>query len=316
MTSSTVAARRLSAQRSRSLAGGASRRRDVVDVRVQDVEAVRVPELEQELAQRLADGLDAEQVAVPRLLGRQEVPAEGVRAVAVDDVPRHDDVAERLRHLLALGIGDVAEAEDGLVRATGRTAASRSRSGCRTSRASGRSPRRCSRPGTALRTCRSSRTARATGRTASSRSRTRRRSPRGRGAAARRRSATGSRRRRRTGGADRSICDAGDARAAPRRSRCRRPRPPRCARPAAACPSSARATSAQSTLFSSQSPDAPVLDVLRVPLDGLVGRQQPVAQLRGADVPGRLGVVDQRRVAAPAVRVRVQEALGVAQEAA
>ena len=43
---------------------------DVVDVRVQDVEAVRVPELEQELADRLADRLGREQVAVPRLLGR------------------------------------------------------------------------------------------------------------------------------------------------------------------------------------------------------------------------------------------------------
>jgi hypothetical protein len=89
-------------------------RRDVVDVRVEDVEAVRVPQLEQELAQRLADGLDAELVAVVRRL-RQEVPAERVRAVAVDDVPRRDDVAERLGHLLALGVGDVAEAQHGLV---------------------------------------------------------------------------------------------------------------------------------------------------------------------------------------------------------
>ena len=92
-------------------------RLDPVDVRVHDVEAVRVPELEQELAQRLADRVDAEQVAVPRQLVRQEVPAERVGAVAVDHVPRHDDVAERLRHLLALGVGDVAEAEDGLERA-------------------------------------------------------------------------------------------------------------------------------------------------------------------------------------------------------
>ena len=56
-------------------------------------------------------------------------------------------------------------------------------------------------------------------------------------------------------------------------------------------------------------PEAPVLDVLRVPVDGLVGGQQAVAQLRGADVPGRLGVVEERRAAAPAVRVGVQVGL-------
>ena len=54
---------------------------------------------------------------------------------------------------------------------------------------------------------------------------------------------------------------------------------------------------------------AAVLDVLRVPVDRLVGGQQAVAQRRGADVPGRLGVVEQRRPAAPAVRVRVQVGL-------
>jgi hypothetical protein len=67
---------------------------DAVDVRVEDVEAVGVPELQQELAQRLADRVDGEQVAVPRLLGGQEVPAERVGAVAVDHVPRRDDVPE------------------------------------------------------------------------------------------------------------------------------------------------------------------------------------------------------------------------------
>ena len=119
----------------------------VVDVRVQHVEAVRVPQLQQELAHGLADGVGGEQVAVPRLLGGEEVPAEGVGAVAVDHLPRDDDVAQRLRHLLALRVGDVAEAEHGAVRRARRTAASRRRAGSRTSRASGRSPRRCSRRG-------------------------------------------------------------------------------------------------------------------------------------------------------------------------
>ncbi len=59
--------------------------------------------------------------------------------------------------------------------------------------------------------------------------------------------------------------------------------------------------------------EAAVLDVLRVPVDRLVGGEQAVAQRRRADVPGRLGVVDQRRAAAPAVRVGVEERLGAQQ---
>ncbi len=48
---------------------------------------------------------------------------------------------------------------------------------------------------------------------------------------------------------------------------------------------------------------AAVLDVVRVPVRRLVLAQQPVLDRGGADVPGRLRVVEQRGVAAPAVRV-------------
>ena len=50
---------------------------------------------------------------------------------------------------------------------------------------------------------------------------------------------------------------------------------------------------------------AAALDRLRVPVGLLVLPQQRVLDRGGADVPGRLRVVDQRRVAAPAVRVAV-----------
>ena len=60
-------------------------------------------------------------------------------------------------------------------------------------------------------------------------------------------------------------------------------------------------------------PHAAVLDVLGVPIDGLVGGEQAVAHLRGAHEPRRLGVVEERRPAAPAVRVGVQIALGAQQ---
>ncbi len=48
-----------------------------------------------------------------------------------------------------------------------------------------------------------------------------------------------------------------------------------------------------------------VLDGVRVPVGVLVLPQEGVLDRGGADVPGRLGVVEQRGVAAPAVRVAV-----------
>ncbi len=50
---------------------------------------------------------------------------------------------------------------------------------------------------------------------------------------------------------------------------------------------------------------AAVFDVLGVPGHGLVGGQQIVLDRRRLHIPGRLGVVEQRRVAAPAERVAV-----------
>ena len=117
-TTATTDCRRESAQRSRSpsAAGSASasrsaQREALAGVRVEDPERVGVPELEQELADRLAHRLDREAVAGPGLLGGQVVPAEGVGTVGVDHLPGVDDVAFRLRHLLALGVEDQAEAD-------------------------------------------------------------------------------------------------------------------------------------------------------------------------------------------------------------
>ncbi len=84
---------------------------EALRVRVEDPEGVGVPEGEEELADRFADRVDAEAVAGPGLLGGQVVPAEGVGAVAVEHVPGVDDVAAALRHLLALGVEDQPEAD-------------------------------------------------------------------------------------------------------------------------------------------------------------------------------------------------------------
>src|SRR5579875_1801143 len=60
-------------------------------------------------------------------------------------------------------------------------------------------------------------------------------------------------------------------------------------------------------------PEPPVLDVLRMPVDLLVGGQEVVLDLAGGDVPGGLGGVGQRCVAAPAVRIGVLVGLGLEQ---
>ena len=102
--------------RSRSVpaASGSSAKSDraeALGVRVEDPERVGVPEGEEELADRLAHGLDREPVPRPGLLRGQVVPAEGVGAVGGDHVPGLDDVAAALRHLLALGVEDQPEAD-------------------------------------------------------------------------------------------------------------------------------------------------------------------------------------------------------------
>ncbi len=62
--------------------------------------------------------------------------------------------------------------------------------------------------------------------------------------------------------------------------------------------------------------ESALLDVLGMPADLLVGGQQLLADIGRADVPARLRVVEQRGVAAPAMRIGVQVGLGPKQPAA
>ena len=286
-----------------------------VEVRVLDVERVRVPERLEELAHRLADRLEREAVAVPGLLRGEVVPAEGVRAVLAQHVPGHDHVALRLRHLLAVGVEDQAEAEAGPVRRLRRTAASTRRAASRTSRASGRAPRRCSPPGSARSkmssfsngACHCANGMQPESHQTSIRSGTRRISPPHslagehdlvdvgpvqvlrRLAAALARSPPASRRRR-----------TWSSLAAPDRQR----RAP-----------VALARQRPVDVVLEPLAEAAVLDVLGVPVDRLVGGEQLVLHRGGAHVPVRLGVVDERRVAAPAVRIGVLVLAGAEQAA-
>ena len=233
----------------------------------------------------------------------------------VDDVPRHDDVAERLRHLLALGIGDVPEAEHGAVR---RAVEQQRRDGDQ-----GVEP-----------------AARLVDRLADVVGRERRAEAL---LVLERRVALGERHRARVEpDVDHLGHAAHLARRSPRTARCARRRTGRCgsvsSRPERALDLGERAERLDVAVLAApdrqrRAPvalardrpvdvvlqplaEAPVLDVRRVPVDRLVGRQQPVAHRRRADVPGGLGVVEQRRAAAPAVRVGVQQALGPQQPAA
>ena len=82
---------------------------------VENEERVAVPKLLEEEPHAIANGIDREAVAVPGLLGGEEIPAHRVGAEAVQDLPRLNNVADRLAHLAVVFVTDVAEADDRLV---------------------------------------------------------------------------------------------------------------------------------------------------------------------------------------------------------
>ena len=86
--------------------------------------------------------VEREAVAVPRLLGGEEVPAQRVGAVAVDDLPRLDRVARATWTSCGPARRGSARGRRRSGTTSGRTAASRRPAASRTSRASGRAPRR------------------------------------------------------------------------------------------------------------------------------------------------------------------------------
>ena len=75
---------------------------ELVDLRIEDEERVGVPQRAHVLAGRLVDGLGVEAVGHPRRGVVVEEPAHGVRALRVEHAPRIDGVADVLAHLLAV----------------------------------------------------------------------------------------------------------------------------------------------------------------------------------------------------------------------
>ncbi len=88
-----------------------------VGPRVQGLERDRVPVGEQHLAGDLGDRRVPDPARRPRRSARGHEPAHGVRTLVVHERDRLEDVAEMLAHLAAVLGEDVAEAEDVLVRA-------------------------------------------------------------------------------------------------------------------------------------------------------------------------------------------------------
>ena len=309
-----MAARRDRIQRSSSVGVALALR--VGEVPVEDEEAVGVPERLQELAHRLGHGVHREAVAVPRLLRGEVVPAQRVRAVRVDHVPRHDHVALRLGHLLALAVEDQAEAEH---RAVGGLPEENRGHGEQRVEPAARLVERL---------------ADVVGREALPEPLLvlERRVPLGEGHAARvppHVDQVGHAAHALAAlAAQDDLVDVGPVQVVGHH-------------PPALLDLGARAHADHVTLVAApdrqagapvalarESPvhvvlepvaEAPVLDVVGVPLDRLVGREQLVLDLGGAHVPVGLGVVDERRAAAPAVRVgvlvltRAEQAAGLAQ---
>ena len=277
---------------------------DVVHVRVEDEEAVRVPQGLHELAHRLADGLQREAVAVPGLLRGEVVPAEGVRAVGLENVPGHDHVALGLRHLLPLGVEDQPEAqarlERGAAEEQGRHGEHRVEPAARLvepladvvrarrllgavlgERHAARVPPHVDQVGNAAEGLAVALEGHVVDERAVEVVRH-----------------LGAQLAQLVAGAD-----ADDLLAVLRAPDRQRRAPVALAR--------------QRPVHVVLEPVAepPVLDVVRVPGDLLVGGEQLLLALGGAHVPARLGVVDERRVAAPAVRVGVLVLAGLEQAA-
>ena len=93
------------------------RRVEIVDVRIEDIERIRVPERPHELARPLLHRIVGEAVRQPRRTVFVEVPADRIRTVTAQCVHRLDRIPLRLAHLLPVLVLHMTEDNDVLVRA-------------------------------------------------------------------------------------------------------------------------------------------------------------------------------------------------------
>ena len=98
-------------QRVVAFLGAINLRLVIIDRRVHGEERVGIPERAHEFALHFADEIAGEARRQPRGARRIEVPANRVRALLVQHVPRIDDVAEMLAHLRAFRVLNMAHDE-------------------------------------------------------------------------------------------------------------------------------------------------------------------------------------------------------------
>ena len=82
---------------------------ELIDVRIEDVERVGVPQRAHELALILADRVARKARRQPRRGSRIEIPADRVCALLLQDVRGRDDIADVLGHLLAVLVAHKTE---------------------------------------------------------------------------------------------------------------------------------------------------------------------------------------------------------------
>ena len=82
---------------------------DPVDIRIEDIERVGIPQRGHVLALRLAHGFRREPVRQPGGGGDIEIPAHGVGALDIQDLGRRDDIAKMLAHLFAFAVVDMSQ---------------------------------------------------------------------------------------------------------------------------------------------------------------------------------------------------------------
>ncbi len=87
----------------------------VVDIGVGDKEGVDIPQCQEEAARYLQHHLLVKTADIAWRRRSEEVPAQGISAIFVNDFPGPDDIPFALAHLLALGIQDVPQADDILI---------------------------------------------------------------------------------------------------------------------------------------------------------------------------------------------------------
>ncbi len=83
----------------------------LVEARIQHEEAVGVPERVDERTRHVGDDLDGDALRHVGRQPREEIPAQRIGADGVEHVVGIDDVAERLRHLLAVFVDDEVQAD-------------------------------------------------------------------------------------------------------------------------------------------------------------------------------------------------------------